>query len=128
MQLQTKIFSWPEKGNHVIIIARGVIQTAGLERILHETASATKLLPYSPVLIDPVDAMHSFTAADIKDFVDGFEPPPWLYSNSIALVSAPEVRQLNKLSTLSFCLSNRGLKIATFADCKAAIRWLAVRT
>jgi hypothetical protein len=124
MQIQTRIFRWPEKGNHVIMIARGTIDAGGLERIFCEVASATRFLPDAKVLIDLVDVTFELEPAGIDGFVNRLKLDPWLHKNKIALVSTLEAGASNRLHALSICLSNRGLKVVAFRDSKAAVDWL----
>ena len=128
MQIQTKLFHWPEKGTHVIMIVRGPIGSGGLEWIFDEVASATRLLPDSKVLIDLLEATSKFAPIEIGVFVNSLKLDSWSHSPKIALVSAQEIEQYDQLATLSTCLSSRGLQVAVFYESKLAIDWLADKT
>jgi hypothetical protein len=128
MQIQTKLFRWPDKGNHVIVIVRGLIGSGGLEWIFDEVASATRFLPDSKVLIDLIDATSKLAPTEIGVFVNSLNLDSWSHSPKIALVSPPAIEQYDQLATLSACLSSRGLQIAVFYDSKLAIDWLSDKT
>ena len=125
MQIQTKIFRWPEKGNHLIMIVRGHIGSGGLAGIFDEVASAARSLPDSKVLIDLIDATSGLAPTEIGVFVNGLNLASWPHRPKIALVSAQEIEQYDQLAKLSACLSSRGLQVAVFYDSKLAIDWLA---
>ena len=42
MEIKTKVFRWPVKGNHIIMIARGKLDLGGLEQIFREIAAAVQ--------------------------------------------------------------------------------------
>lgn len=46
MVFDIKVFRWPDKGDHVIIISRGVIDREGFGRLFNEIGQTTRSLPY----------------------------------------------------------------------------------
>ena len=125
MKFQIKLFRWPDRGNHVIIIARGFINTDGLEQIFRNVAETTQSLVDCKVLIDLLDATYRFEAADINAFVSRLSSDSFPNNSKIALVSAREIEPYDQLHRLSTCLSPLGLKIAAFYDSNMAVDWLA---
>ena len=125
MDYQIKLFRWPDKGNHVIMIARGVIDIEACNEVFRNVGEITLPLLDCKVLIDLIDAKCRLETAEIDAFVNGLRPNLWPHSSKIALVSASESEQYDQLFLLSGCLSKRGFKVAAFYDSKFAIDWLA---
>jgi hypothetical protein len=124
MDCQIKLFSWPDEGNHIITIARGLIDTDEFNEILRRIGEMALSLPECKVLVDLADAQCHFEHGDIQGFVDGLRPGTWRRSSKVALVAAQETEQKAQLKTLSDRLSNEGVNIAAFDDTKSAIQWL----
>jgi hypothetical protein len=122
MNFQIKLFNFPDAGNHVIVIARGLLDTNGCNQIFHKIAEMTQLLLDCKVMIDLQDATCTLEPADIQRVVNGFTPDLWPHSVRVAMVCGPEVSQLTALSA---GLSNQGFKVAVFNDSKTAVTWLA---
>lgn len=125
MDFQIKLFSWPDRGNHLVMITRGVMDIQGFEQIFQEVATATQPLRDCKVVIDLQDAVSNVEDADIQAFLDGVEPDLWPSTNKVAIVSPREIEQYDELLALTRGLAKRGLKIAVFHDSKPAITWLA---
>jgi hypothetical protein len=125
MDFQVKLFSWPDRGNHLIMIARGVMEIRGFEQIFREVLTATQALRDCKVVIDLQDTACNLESADIRAFVEGGELDLWPSNNKMAIVSPHELEQHDQLATLASGLAKRGLKIAVFHDSKRAITWLA---
>jgi hypothetical protein len=125
MDFQIKLFSWPDRGNHLIMITRGVIDIKGFEQIFREVVTATQPLRDCKILIDLQDTAWNLESADIQAFVDGAQPDLWSSTNKIAIVAPREIDQYDQLFALSSGLGKRGLKIAVFYDSKPAVAWLA---
>jgi hypothetical protein len=125
MDFQIKLFSWPERGNHLIMITRGVLDIGGLDQIFREVATVTQPLPDCNVVIDLQDAVCNLEAADIEAFVNGLKPNEWPISNKVAMVSPRDNEQYDWLFRLTSGVSKLGFKIAVFYDSKAAVSWLA---
>jgi hypothetical protein len=125
MDFQIKLFSWPDRGNHLIIITRGVLDIKGIEQIFQEVGTATEPLRDCKVVVDLQDVTCNLERADIQAFVDGVRPELWPSTNKIAIVAPREIDQYDHLFALTSGLAKRGLKIAVFYDSKPAITWLA---
>lgn len=125
MDFQLKLFSWPDRGNHLIMIARGVMDIKGFEQIFREVLTATQPLDDCKVVIDLQDTACNLESADIQAFVEGVQLDLWPSNNKIAIVSPHEPEQHDQLYTLTSGLAKRGLKIAVFDDSKLAVTWLA---
>ncbi|HET8564098.1 MAG TPA: hypothetical protein VFM35_09530, partial [Candidatus Binatia bacterium] len=115
MDLQIKVFRWPDTGNYVIVITHGRVDIEGFKEIFRKVAPLTESLRDYKVVIDLQDATCRLEPADIHGFVTTLSPDLWP-NNKVALVSAPESEQYDQLFVLSTCLSDRGFKIAVFYD------------
>jgi hypothetical protein len=125
MDFQIKLFSWPDRGNHLIMITRGIIDIKGFEQIFREVVTATQPLQDCKIVIDLQDTTCNLESADVQAFVDGMGPELWPSTNKVAIVAPREIDQYDQLVTLTSGLSKRGLKIAVFYDSKPAVTWLA---
>ena len=125
MDFQIKLFSWPDRGNHLIMITRGVIDVKGFEQILREVVTATQCLRDCKVVVDLQDTTCNLERADIQAFVDGAQPNLWPSTTKVAIVAPREIDQYDNLFALTSGLAKRGLKIAVFHDSKPAVTWLA---
>ena len=125
MDFQIKLFGWPDRGNHLIMISRGVMDIRGFEQMLQEVASATRPLRDCRVVIDLQDTACNLESADIRTFVDGVQHDLWPSTIKVAIVSPREIEQYDPLSLLTNGLAKRGLRIAAFYNSKAAVTWLA---
>lgn len=125
MDFQIKLFSWPDRGNHLIMITRGVIDIKGFEQIFREVVTATQPLRDCKIVIDLQDTTCNLESADIQAFVDGMGPELWASTSKVAVVAPPEIDQYDQLLMLTSGLAKRGLKIAVFYDSKPAVTWLA---
>ena len=57
MDFQIKLFSWPDKGDHLIMIARGLLDRAALEQVFHEVTTVTQPLQDCKVaMVSPQDS------------------------------------------------------------------------
>jgi hypothetical protein len=119
MDFQIKLFSWPDRGNHLIMITRGVIDIKGFEQIFREVVTATQPLHDCKVVVDLQDTTCNLESTDIQAFVDGAQP------DLVAIVAPQEIDQYDHLFALTSGLAKRGLKIAVFYDSKPAVTWLA---
>lgn len=125
MDFQIKLFSWPDRGNHLIIITRGILDVGGLEQVFREVATVTQSLLDCKVVIDLQDAVCNLGTADIQAFANGRKPAAWSNQHKVAMLSPREVEQYDQLVLLTSGLSKQGFKIAVFYDSKAAVSWLA---
>jgi len=124
MNYQVKLFHWPERGDHVILIACGFVDIDGFKQMFRKVGEITASLSDSKVLIDLVDATYNLDHMDIKALVSAIIPDLLPINPKIALVSTPQLRQRIPLMLLATSLSNRGGKVATFYDSKSAVTWL----
>jgi hypothetical protein len=125
MDFQIKLFSWPDRGNHLIMITRGVLDLKGFVQIFQEVVTATEPLRDCKVVVDLQDTTCNLTGADVETFVDGVQPDRWPATNKVAIVAPSEIDQYDQIFVLTSGLTKRGLKIAVFYDSKAAVTWLA---
>jgi hypothetical protein len=121
---QIKLFHWPERGDHVIMIVRGFVEIVGFKQMFCKVGEMTASLSDCKVLIDLMDANYALDPAEIKGLVCNITPEIWPVKSKIALVSTPQLQQHNQLLLLAASLSNRGCKVAAFYDSKSAITWL----
>lgn len=52
MDLQIKVFRWPNQANHVVMLARGTIDSEGLKQIFSKVAEISGPLSNCKILID----------------------------------------------------------------------------
>jgi hypothetical protein len=124
MDLQIKLFSGLDRGNHVIVIIRGLVDIEGLRQIFRNIVNTTRSLLDCRVLVDLQDATYSLEPVDIHDFAVNLRPEFWPPTNRVALVSVPEPQDYSRLCLLSTFLSNRRIRNAVFKDTKSALSWL----
>ena len=125
MDLQIKLFSGLDRGNHVIIITRGSIDIEGFKEIFRHVVNATRALLDCKILIDLQDATYELDPGDIRAFADNLRPEYWPPTNRVALVSESDPHDYRQLCVLSTCLSNRAIRNAVFKDTRTAVSWLA---
>jgi len=125
MDLQIKLFSGLDRGNHVIIITRGSVDIEGFREIFRNVVNTTRSLLDCKVLIDLQDATYKLEPADICAFAENLRPEYWPTTNRVALVSESDPQDYRQLCVLSTFLSNRAIKNAVFKDTKTAVSWLA---
>ena len=77
MDFQIKLFSWPDRGNHLIMITRGILDVGGLEQVFREMATVTQSLLDCKVVIDLQDAVCNLGTTDIQAFANGRKPAAW---------------------------------------------------
>jgi hypothetical protein len=124
MDLQIKLFSGLDRGNHVIVITRGLVDLEGLRQIFRNIVDTTRSLLDCRVLVDLQDATYCLEPGDIHDFAVHLRPEFWPPTNRVALVSVPEPQDYRQLCLLSTFLSNRRIRNAVFQDTKSALSWL----
>ena len=126
MDLQLKLFRLHSEGTYLFMIAQGIMDVEGIKALFHEIAKGTQSLLYCKVLVDLVDATVRLDAAAVSDFLDGLRHNPWQSGNTVALIVPPHLPEV--LVQLRAHFAQRGLKIATFTNAKAAIDWLDCQT
>jgi hypothetical protein len=124
MDFQIKLFSWPDKGDHLIMIARGLLDRAALEQVFHEVAMVTQPLQECKVIIDLQDAACDLKTADIQNFASGLKLDRWPATNKVAMVSPQDTEQYGQLLMLTRDLAKVDFKMAVFTDSKSAVNWL----
>lgn len=124
MDLQIKLFSGLDRGNHVIIISRGLIDIEGLREIFRNVVNTTRSLLDCKVLIDLQGATYKLEPDDIHAFANNLRPEYWPPTNRVALVSEPDQQDYYQLCVLSTFLTNRAIKNAVFKDTRSAVSWL----
>ena len=97
MDFQIKLFSWPDRGNHLIMITRGIIDVKGFEQIFREVVTATQPLRDCKVVVDLQDTTCNLERADIQAFVDGAQADLWPSTNKVAIVARWEIDQYDNL-------------------------------
>jgi hypothetical protein len=124
MDFQIKLFSWPDKGDHLIMIIRGLLDRAALEQIFQEVATVTQPLQDCKVIIDLQDVAGDLKTADIQTFASRLKLDRWPATNKVAIVSPRDSEQYNQLLALASDLVKLSFKIAVFTDSKSAVNWL----
>jgi hypothetical protein len=125
MDFQVKLFNWQDKGNHLIILARGAIDRAAFQQLFDEIATATKDLNECKVLADLSDSTYRIYGAEIEALVAALRLDRWPKGNKVAFVSAQDIADYHRLYFLRTELVARGLVVGVFRNSKVAIDWLA---
>ena len=125
MDLKIKLLEWPEGGNYLILIARGLINAEGLELIFGKVAETSHCLLNCKFLIDLEEATLTVEPLDTHLLVNGFGADLRRHNRKIALVSASDADDSARLRALSGSLRNLGLQITVFDDARGAIAWLS---
>jgi hypothetical protein len=128
MNFQIKLFTWPERGNHIILIARGLVDTNACSESFRKIGEMVRPLRDCKVLVDLADAKCSLSRTEVQDFVNGLRPGMYPQVSRIALVSPSDTDQYDQLQMLCDCLSKREFNIAAFYNTKIAVEWLADQT
>ncbi len=124
MDFHFKLVQLTERGNHLIVITRGLIDAAGFRQVLGKIAEDTRSLPHCMVMIDLEDAELRIEDAEFSDIASGLNPDLWPQTNKIALVSS-NIDKFDRLSALSQTLCGMGFRVAVFREDKAAVDWLS---
>jgi hypothetical protein len=124
MDLNVKLLRSPEGRNHLIIIAGGLVEAEGLERIFRQVAAIIHHLFNCKILIDFENANLRIEPADIDELVNGLGPDLRLGNIKIALVSSAEIDDSEQLRVLSDSLCREDLRSAVFDNAKEAVKWL----
>lgn len=125
MDLKIKLLEWPEGGSYLILIARGLINAEGLERIFRKVAETSQGLLNCKFLIDLEETTLTVEPFDTTLFVNGLGADLRRHNSKIALVSSTDADDSARLRALSDSLRNLGLQIAVFDDARGAIAWLS---
>jgi hypothetical protein len=125
MDLKIKLLEWPEGGNYLIVITRGLINAEGFERIFGKVAETSQALLDCRFLIDLEEATLTVEPLDIHLLVNGLGTDLRRHNNKIALVSSTDADDSARLRALSDSLRSLGLQIAVFDDARGAVAWLS---
>src|SRR5918996_1741995 len=125
MDLKIKLLEWPEGGNYLILIARGLINAEGLERIFGKVAETSQGLLNCKFLIDLEGTTLTVEPFDTDLFVNGLGAGLRRHHSRIALVSSTDAADSARLRALSDSLRSLGLQIAVFDDARGAVAWLS---
>lgn len=125
MQIHTKVFGWPDKGDHVLMVARGVLDARGLGQILGDIAAMAIRHVNCKALIDLIDADCKVELEEIDRLLHEPRPDLWPTERKIALVSSSEQHQYARLCLVRTSLVRHGFRVALFRNAKAAVDWLA---
>lgn len=125
MDFQIKLFNWQDKGNHLIILARGPMDRRAFQRLFEEIETAAEGLKKCKVLVDLSDSSYQIDGTEIKALAGACRFEHWPADNKVALVSSSEISDYHRLHCLRTKLVERGLTIGVFHASKIAIDWLA---
>ena len=124
MDLNVKLLPSPGGRNDLIIIAGGLIDAEGLERIFRAVAETIRQLFSCKILIDFENANLRIEPADIDELVSRLGPDLRLGNIAIALVSSAETAEPEQLRVLSDSLCREDLRAAVFHKAQEAVLWL----
>lgn len=125
MRIQTKSFNWPGRGNHVVMIAQGIMNTAALMQMIGEVAALGISRRNCKALIDCIDSECTVDLTKIQTLLTECAPGFLPLQIKMALVSSLKYEEYTRLSDVSTVLVANGLRVAVFQDAKAAVKWLA---
>jgi hypothetical protein len=124
MNLKIKLLQLPARGNHLIVIAGGIIDPAALEQIFRQVEEETQSLLDCKILID-------LDGADLRlEHVDLHGPFQALAADlshrniKMALVSSRGI-DADRLDLLRAYLCDAGVTVGVFDDAKSAVAWLS---
>jgi hypothetical protein len=123
MNYQIKVLRGLDRGDYVIMLARGGVDIAGFEQILDRVMDESRPLTGCKVLVDFQDATFHFLPSDITEVLDRFDLKGWPPSNKIAFICAPE--QSRDLVLLGEGFLTMKLKAGVFYEMREAIDWLS---
>jgi len=127
IDLQIKVFRWPNQTNHLIMLARGTMDLEGFKQMFSKVVDMRKPLTDCKVLIDLLDVKCKLEAGDIDKFFSGIASVPLSKGSKIALIFARVNTQYDCVSTISASLSKQGIKVAVFDNSDVAADWLVDR-
>jgi hypothetical protein len=124
MDLNVKLLRSPEGRNHLIIIARGLIDAEGMKLIFRHAAETIQELFNCNVLVDFENANLTLSPPNIDVLISGLGPDLRLGNIKIALVSPAEIEEFEQLRVLCISLCREDLRAAVFDNPDEAISWL----
>lgn len=125
MDFQVKLFNWEDQGNHLIILARGAMDSGAFRVLFDKIEATTQQLNECKVLVDLSDSSYQIDGTEIQTLVLRLPLRDWPRDKKIAFVSAPEISDYHRLFFLRTELEARGLTVGVFRNSKIAIDWLA---
>jgi hypothetical protein len=125
MDFQIKLFCWQDQGNHLIIIARGIMDISAYRSLLAEIAARTGPLDECKVLVDLSDSVSKLEASKFDALVGEFANDSWPAGNRVAFVSGKSPEEYHQAYLIRIAMCARGIKAGVFRDAKVAIDWLA---
>lgn len=125
MNYQIKVLRGLDRGDYVIMLARGAVDIAGFEQILDKVIDATEPLLDCKVLVDFQDSIFQFLPPDITEFLVWLELKRWPHNSKIAFISSPKREQYRDLVMLGEGLLKMKLDVGVFYDMREAIDWLS---
>jgi hypothetical protein len=124
MDLQIKIFRWPNHANHIIMLARGTVDIDGFTEIFRKLTDMSASLRDCKILIDLLSAKCALETADVDAFFERLSWEHFSRNSRVALVFARANKQYGRVAEISATLSNQGFKVAVFEDSELAADWL----
>ena len=125
MDFQVKLFNRQDQGNHLIVLARGVIDTEAFRLLFEEIEAATQHLTECKVLVDLSDSTYQIACSEIQGLVSRLRLDRWPYNNKIAFVSTAEIADFHRLFFLRTELAAHRLPVGVFRNSEIAMDWLA---
>jgi hypothetical protein len=124
MNLKIKLLQLPARGNHLIVIASGIIDPAALEQIFHQVEEETQALRDCKILIDLDTADLRIEPVDLHGAFETLAANLSHRSIKMALVSSPGT-DADRLDLLRASLCRAGLTVALFDNTRSAVGWLS---
>jgi hypothetical protein len=125
MNYQFKVLRGLDRGDYVIMLARGAVDIGGFEQILDKVIDESGPLLDCKVLVDFQDSIFQFSPPDIAEFLARFDPKRWPHSSKIAFISSPEGDQFRSLAMLGEGLLKMKFEAGVFYELREGIDWLS---
>jgi len=125
MDFQVKLFNWQDQGNHLIILARGIMDSGAFRLLFDEIEAATQHLRECKVLVDLSDSTCQIDGTEIQALAARLPLRDWPRDKKIAFVSALDISDYHRLFFLRTELAAQRLVVGVFRNSKLAIDWLA---
>src|SRR6476660_10446282 len=120
MNIQVKSFNWQDQGNHLIVLARGVLDSGAFRLLFDEIEAATRHLSECKVLVDLSDGACQIESAEIQKLVARLPLGSWSQNIKVAFVSPSDIADYHRLYFLRIELTARHLAIGVFRNSKVA--------
>jgi hypothetical protein len=125
MNYQIKVLRGLDRGDYVIVLARGAVDITGFEQILNKVIDESGPLLNCKVLVDFQDSIFRFLPSDITEFLLTFDLKRWPSSNKIAFICSPDGEQYRDLVLLGEGLVKMKFEVGVFYEMREAIDWLS---